>query len=494
VEVVEPEHVRVNSSDTLDGPPSTFDHIGLGFADNIPTVFDNNNTNTWAAVEKRIYNNPLTICHHEGPKFCQFMQACHIVLLPEMPYCAREEIFGGHHTAYKAWNSTYRFGKILSRIHDDALAATHEGLAPRHYLRKLFIKREKKNNIGLDGCDTSFNPDLGDPRHIQTVSQAVHASLGPCIYAWSKALAIQWNVGFPVVYAAGLNGAQLYESLPEEPCYYVGDLSRYDRSIDATILHTLNSIKTRYCFSNAARQCLAAQLKTKGFTQKGGHFYQMPGQRKSGDANTSCDNSELTVYMHYWCIHSQLGYSIEWIRDNTTTLVMGDDIVVAGPIWLEQVDFAAGLSKLGFLAKPKIVYHKWEVEFCSKRFWPSNKGGVLAAKPGRALAKIGYSHLPKCPASMSSIARGLDIDNSVVPVLNEYLKRAITKPDVATMPFGEHLTERHEPTEETMAMFYHVYDSNEEEVKDFTRWIGGWNGGPAMGTHPLVTKIMGIDA
>lgn len=470
-----------------DGKQQVFDHIGLGFSDCIPTVFASNSTNELAAIQTRIYGNPLVPEPNALADFVLYIPVVH-KLTTRFPHCPMDSQFGTHESAKSAWNSATRFGAKMAKIHDDAYDNCRVGLLPSHHVRKLFVKKEKKNNV-FDVDPTEV--DLGDPRHIQSVSQEVHSTLGPFVYAWSKCLADDWSHENWITYAAGKTGVQLYDALPYCPSYFVGDLSRFDRSIHQDVMAAFNGVKQSYCLPTHAKVCLSKQLKTNGFSLKGGHQYRMDGQRKSGDANTSCDNSELNVYMHLWAIQRVLGWTIKECATKLRIMVMGDDIVISGPRDIEGVDFRAQLALLGFSSKPKFVADRREVDFCSKWFWEVGDGGCLAAKPGKMLARVGYSHLPVCPAPLSSIAQGLRVDHACVPFLRGYLNKVASGEAVFMSP-GPH-DGPDGPTQETYDQLEFLYSLDVTMEEEFNRWLEGWDGTPAMGSHPYSTILFRRD-
>jgi hypothetical protein len=480
---------RIVIGDPFDGKEQYFDHIGLGFSDCIPIVHASNSTNELAALQGRVYGNPLVADVKQVDAFCKFMVVAHDELV-EIPYCPMDAMFDSHVGARCNWNSAKRFGKKMVKIHNDAFDDCRWGLLPTSHYRKLFVKREKKNCVLPD---TVEEIDAGDPRHIQSVSQHVHSTLGPFIYAWSKCLSQCWCLDYWITYAAGSNGSQLFSCLDQFPVYFTGDLSRFDRSIHKKFLNTLNDMKFKHCIPVNARKCLDMQRNTIGFTMKGGHKYTVPGQRKSGDANTSCDNSELNVYMHLWCITRQLNVDLKWCASNLKVIVMGDDIVIGGPSELTNVDFKTMLATIGFSSKPKFVHDRRDVEFCSRWFWEVGDGGCLAAKPGKLLARVGFSHQPICEALFPSIAKGLLIDNSCVPFVREYLGHVAKGDPYFKRGCFEHMTERLEPTAETYDQLEWIYGFDHNHVKHFSDWIKAWDGGPAMGQHEYVSHLFRKD-
>jgi hypothetical protein len=459
--------------------PQWFSRIGLGFEGREPYVDASSGNNELWALKNRCMNNPLTPEPLALHKFTMFIHEAHQrLVLPQMPHCPMTHAFGGHDQAFEEWNSVSRFGQAR---HDKQEEAKFENLGtfPLNHNRTLFVKKEKKNGT------------IGDPRHIQSVGPKVCAAAGPPIYAWSKCLAQIWNPDNFILYASGYSGQEIGDALRLYPTYFVGDLSRFDRSIHRDILEAINRTKQEYCFSEETHLCLRKQLDTKGYTMKGGHMYKFPGQRKSGDPNTSCDNSEINVYLHLWVLRRHF----DWHQiQQMQIMVLGDDIVIGGPPILDQVDFKANLAKLGFTSKPKFVYDADEVEFCSKWFWRVGNTRVLAAKPGRLLAKVGYSHLQRCPAPLSSICQGLLVDNSHVPFVRKYLKHVARGEAYHDRTKQLSVNEKvFETDDQTWYQFTKLYKYGPEDEEKFDKWLDQWDGQPAMGYNEVIDDIIGRD-
>jgi len=127
-------------------------------------------------------------------------------------------------------------------------------------------------------------------------------------------------------------------------------------------------------------------------------------------------------------------------------------------------------SRFGFNAKPKLSKNLYEVEFCSKLFWPTEDGIVLGPKPGRCLPKMGCGFKKLDPMELRGMLKGWAIDGWFVPGITTYITHvdpgalsAEVRPRFENL-YSTHSTKYHNPTFETKVFFLNRYGI---EAKDF---------------------------
>jgi hypothetical protein len=240
------------------------------------------------------------------------------------------------------------------------------------------------------------------------------------------------------------------------------------------------------CLDKQATEAYNYQYTTRGFnrTRHGERIaYTVPGKRKSGTPNTSCGNSLINALLHTKYLHEVGIYDFKLI-------VLGDDVlIVCQQTGVDKQGLSAFMRHHGFEVKSKIQNNICEAEFCSKLFWPSTIGLVLASKPGRQLAKIGYSLTkPIDPAQhMAGVAKSMPLDMAV-PFLRTYLAECVRRsPNVKPLPsygFNNYTGDEVSATTETYAFFEERYgfshlreSSLEEQIRQ-----------PAANSHSLVTN------
>lgn len=336
------------------------------------------------------------------------------------------------------------------------------------------------------------------PRPIQNMSQSGHVILGPVYYAYSDALKRAFVKGvIPIYYVTGETAESIYHMLGSHPIKYVGDSTKFDRSVHKVIVELWNCIMKKYTVPDNFKSFIDKIVVINGVTMVGRWRYRRIGQRGSGDDNTSCHNSEINVFLHLFCIYYALivkgSYEFS-IFKKFSIMVLGDDIVVGGPLELQQVDFEGIMQALGFLAKPKFTTQSWDVDFCSRLFWPTTRGGVLACKPGRMLLRLPWSCKPG--VDFSEVCYGAYLDNSCVPFVRKYLLQQLSrKPsnNPILQPYRPHATQFHEANDETWVMVYSRYGLTVKDEVAYEEWLTQWDGGPAVGQHWTVRLMIQVD-
>jgi hypothetical protein len=473
-------------------------HIALADISSLPIVPHSDAPGEANALTKRVFGNKIEANDTALQSHAKFLYdlLCAELPLPACPICDLFPDAGGHRQCYAEWNSLERVTRNVQAKHDLALADLPRGLRRTHHQRCAFAKVELTTGKALAG-----HYDPLDERIIQDVDPRVHVSLGPYMYAFSKYVAKRWGTGNWLCYASGVTASEAAQFVEPGLTYYVGDLSRFDRSIHPKTLTALNHWRENQThLSTDARECLTKQCDTFGVTLKGRHRYAVAGQRKSGDDNTSIDNTILNITAHVWAVSQVLSMDVAEIKQHFKFMALGDDIIITGPASLRQVDFIKVLNGIGWAPKPRFESHVWDVDFCSRLRWPSTNGPKFGVKPGRALSRFPFSAENPSPVGIGAKAYGLYIDNSHVPFIRKYLERCMELDPVrATIKLqewqfrsstGEPLAL---PTDETWAMFESRYHLSERDEAEYALRLTSWHGGPAYYNDPIVAIIFAAE-
>lgn len=476
------------------------EHLGAPvFSQYIPTWYRSTSSAILKGVQERMYGG---LSHDRG------VSAEHAKWLKEfltlelgskIHPCERCHQYGGHYEAESAWNCSQgawkRVSPAVAAIHNVAIIENLSGIAIGS--TKVFMKDEAINAVS-DGT-TDFVDSA--PRCICNPSAQEHAAIGPTTFTRAKALAREWNRNNWLYYVSGDQTIEVTEYLDVGHTYYVGDVSRFDRGLSYTMLKALDDWWGTFHTSSLARQVSKAQLKTRAYTQKGFHRFTFTGQRRSGDDNTSVDNSLLNIATHVWALAQSTGKTVAELRQVIKIMALGDDIVIQGPVWLETVDFKSLLRPLGWMIKPKTTTNINNVEFCSRLPWPSSYGRVFGGKLGRTLTRFGWNSHTNSRVDVGEKAYGLLLDNSHVPFVRPFLMRVLA---VCGSPLfykvvrpewrmGGPECETYQPTQDTYDMLYDVYGLTLQDEQDFEAMLEKWYGGPCVMWHPSIAIMLQVE-
>lgn len=151
----------------------------------------------------------------------------------------------------------------------------------------------------------------------------------------------------------------------------------------------------------------------------------------------------------------------------------------------------ARAAEMGFTAKFALCPQIYDLEFCSKLFWPTAEGTVLGAKVGRMLKKIGTMKITK--NTMSDYKAAINAhynDNYHVPVVNVTLKRILellADVKLGRVDFEEefkiHVKKRHTCTIDTWLFFEKRYGVSTLMVESYTTQLA------AIETLPINIRV-----
>jgi len=362
---------------------------------------------------------------------------------------------------FKSWNRS--FPAARRQQHEKALKDLQENpLTNKDFTRKSFVKREKVLKSNINGLEPF------DPRLIQGIGARCNVALGPEMKRFSKFLASQWSLDGPItkeysiLYASGYSNEQIGQWMQNildngfhfgvwlavlgddllavvrdgNNTYFISnDFSRFDTTIGVPALEFEQSIYDKCGIKGEAREVLTAQLSTFGYTRHGIQ-YSAPGGRKSGDPNTSCGNTVI---------------------NGMVSMKVLTDLVKKNNLGVEQI--RDSYLKYGFTAKPVIARNLYEVDFCSKLFWPTDTGIVLGPKPGRMLPKLGCGITKLSEQEFKGYMKGIEKDAHFVPGVAQYLELYDLKDATVSLlnPYTTHCTAAHRITPETIAFFENRY-------------------------------------
>jgi hypothetical protein len=489
------ENKQLSLGDMTHDREKCFHHMFLADVTSLPVVFESNGPNEAAAIVGRIHGNPLKPEASDLKEFAAFLSPTLTSELP-LPPDIIEAKFGNYEACYAEWNALNRVTKEVAKAHDEAGLQNYITTGV-DYQRVGFVKIEQ----GTGDCSVGYYKQ-GDPRLIQDVSAQVHVAIGPFFYAFGKHMSSLWDHNNWLCYASGVTAAQAAQYCEGYQTFYVGDVSRFDRSLHQTTLKALNAWrKSATRIPKQAWDAMVQQEKTRGITMKGRHKYKADGQRKSGDDNTSCDNTLLNIMAHVWAVYKS-GVDLGTMKRFYRFIALGDDIVICGPSSLGSVPFKETLALIGWNVKPKVAHDLDDIEFCSRFAWPSDQGRCFAAKPARLLCRFPFSAETHSTATLGEKAFGLMYSNSHVPFVRAYLARCLeldpVKPhEVPALPWEMKGPGRvvdgkcifPQATAETWRMFTDKYGLTEDHEREFVQQLKAWQGGPAVWNNAFLQQM-----
>lgn len=371
-------------------------------------------------------------------------------------------------------------------------------VTPGDLIRETHIKVEKQ---GTQACGEEL---LFDPRLIQGASPTYQAATGPITYSISKRLAACWGkyegTYGPITYAAGMSAEQVGDWFEyavhkcKKPVFVTGDFSRLDNTVRAGALQFEHSV---YRSMGVARKHLKIIFDRGGRNRgvlRSGTYYQVQHTRCSGDGNTSCGNTVITAgAYHAYFEHYRITHYI---------ICMGDDamVVVDGEFELKQLE--KFLLLLGLKPKLNKTEEAFECEFLSSRWWPTDDGWKLGPKPGRILARLGYTYKIPAPGMeyiwLKSVMQGLEYETSHVPIAADYIGHYLT---LLTGIQAPTIHEDHKVvakvktpiSEKALTYASQMYGVSKELINDFRALIWKIDHPTVAVNHPVFDRIIEVD-
>lgn len=384
--------------------------------------------------------------------------------------------------------------------------ALDRGFVEGHHKGRAFVKQEKKVTKTTDGDKPTR------PRMVTAFSAEIIACSGPYLNRYSTKVAEMWRDA-PIVYTRGLTADRVGQIVAQFVALCGGwenvfALENDFKTMDATIQPAHTWIhESRWEKSGATPITISAlhNPDTVKLSTPHGVKAKAPSQVSSGQARTNLIDSQVNAgALGSWQLQAiERGVMV---KTPSLLLVMGDDGILFLPRSCLKPDDLANtladdlncyLTKLAFKPVPNLRLHQYDMEFCSKLFWPVADGLVLGPKPGRILARIGWSLTAAGAANLSGAIQSLRQDCCFIPFLGPFLQKlaALTRKQKVKKERGAdewmyHTTKYHVQTDETWQFFTDRYGLTRHHETDFIKILDGITSLPAVITYePLDTII-----
>lgn len=379
-------------------------------------------------------------------------------------------------------------GHVRPKFRQARLDLIADGLSEDDCRVQAFSKREHVLKAFPEG-DESF-----DSRLIQGRRPKYQVATGPWTLAFSNALKKAWTYNplkkKNIVYAPGHTANQLGAMIDdfidrhrEENIVFIeDDASRYDGTLGEGAIGT-EQRWFRVIAPRDVRKALRKQKKTKASTRRRVRFVYK-WRRKSGDGNTSGGNGALNGTSHATMLDSPLygfsyvvvDYLIEDSGDDIIIVLVVDEVETLRDCKIQVKDF---FSSLGLVMKTHVYDCRYDMEFCSGRFWPSTKGTILGPKIGRVMSKLFHSINIYTPDHgvvwARGVALGLQLDVNHIPILRVLVRKVLQLTEglvpVVQQKYRSskekhkiHASEAGEVCPKTWEMMDHLYGVTESQV------------------------------
>jgi hypothetical protein len=352
-------------------------------------------------------------------------------------------------------------------------------VALRHFVVKAFVKREKLNKI----TPREYEPSI--PRNIQGVVEETKPTTGPWFLSYSYSLKFCMNPTTPWWYCSGYNANTFnwwlrYHLDRLGTVFFLGtDFSKYDLCQGAEIIE--DEIEwyrwLRLHEEDYGPEILFSKVKITGYST--GCKYVLWFTRRSGDNDTSSGNTRVTIIAVKSFLEGVLGLT----PDQYAIAALGDDnlaLIQVGAVDPDTVVplLAEHMEKLGFKVKVVCSNEVIEAEFLSRRFYPVGEHHAVGRKPGRVLAKLGWSlaREPKDEETRRGEFKGTLLsllgESNHVPFLRKYVHACLERLTTVKAIFdrGEEMIlegAMHKATRETWESFEALYGLTERDEAVF---------------------------
>jgi len=364
--------------------------------------------------------------------------------------------------------------------------------------RKSFVKVE--NNL----YQTELGLKKKAPRLIQGAPPEFIVLVGPWIAALQIRLKKLWGRNSPLCFTSGLSALEIgeYADLPGWK-YLEDDVSAWDTSLRKQLCELEVWLCEKFGAPRAVIDLMIANLDTHGITMHGWR-YRVEGTRKSGDPFTSLFNSVHNALLHLFIYCDVCKVLVDQALLVVKMLVQGDDNLLMHRRQV-KIDWVQEMRRLGFKSEGIPRKSLDEVEFCSGRFYCTNKGYCYGPKPGKVLAKFGYVvNPPKCTREglMRGIALGLQKQVNFIPPLKSIVDRVLHLTEGVTPEFLSEwqLREAHkarlneflDSTDDVDHALYVQYQWGPTQQKQWDRELATLKLGDVLNS-PLSTQLIDRD-
>jgi len=176
-------------------------------------------------------------------------------------------------------------------------------------------------------------------------------------------------------------------------------------------------------------------------------------------------------------------------------------MVVALKQPLDATASADQYARLGLVAKVKIHDDPDLVEFCSGYFWHTDEGRVWGPKPGRMMAKLGFStNEQKEPLKwFKGVLLGVKQDVAHVPILNHYVNhclRIVNKVGASATRDEHkfHVGREYKPNADTHGQFRKLYGLSTADCDSLKTYISSVTSSMHLLSHPVLDQMVDKDS
>jgi hypothetical protein len=406
-------------------------------------------------------------------------------------------------TDVKSWVRKYSMARASELYKCYESVCERCKLSSAELVVRPFVKVEKKVDV------TPLGPKkLATPRMVCAHSDEVLVVTCPFIARMFSHAKDTFDGRCGFVFAPGRSSEQLGEDLNRfastcaRPCYWSIDSEKFDA-------HHTDEHNTRFnrvCWLKGADDLTLSALEDAGSTLKTPHgvtarydtatFHELKGIQ-SGEGATNFKGSLTTggIARSNPSLTGRGGGVMSCGDDGAGCTDLKDD-------WTPD-DLKSSLEtwalRCGFKTTATVSEDPGEIDFCSKLFWPTSDGWVLAAKPGRLISRIGFLVIGPNEPNLKGVVISLLNDNHHVPVLGAFLKHLHKLLSREKARFGKsewegfHVTKRHEVHSEAVAMFTRRYDCTVAEMQELEDLLLSVERIPAIISSPLLLRMVERD-
>lgn len=265
-----------------------------------------------------------------------------------------------------------------------------------------------------------------DPRLIQGCQMEYVNATGPFAHALSKTCKGEHG---DTTYGPGLNSqaldmwlADAESSFDEETAYVDSDAVRLDASVCVDCIKVTTSLYRKLGAPEEALAMFNADIVTHGYTSQGVK-YSTPGTVPSGKTTTTVGNTIAVITV--------VEEALKGIKHKA--IVAGDDAAILVPARLaketkERLTLVG--ARAGFEFKVKASRYRYDMEFCSGRWWPAatRDGFGFGPKPGKLLPKLFFADTRNAcgrntGAYLHAVSTGMLPNVSHLPVVREFVEQ-----------------------------------------------------------------------
>jgi len=305
---------------------------------------------------------------------------------------------------------------LIQQFEDAKQALKEVGLSAQDYTRKGFIKVEKWTKSKIELAVEYA------PRTIQGMSDKLQVAIGPYFHAASKMHTKVFNRTTPILYAPGATAEeigywfQMWQTA--FPLILEGDATRMDAHLKRPAFESMMKFHRHLKMPTRIGDILREKVATVGVMRRTRTRYQIDGTRKSGDSETTNENTDFTLASYMYCLEQQ---GAKGPGTDYALAGAGDDVIVlihpSVPIDLRLLE--QHMLNLGMVVEVSLHRQVADATFLSALFYPSQEGTVLSPMIGRLLARLGWSATPQrdYDAYMWAVATGLSNATTHIPIL-----------------------------------------------------------------------------